>query len=92
MGTKHAYKEAYKEKLGELRGGTKSSSPLPRPNPKHVDEDLHNISPELLYAKPKNVEPVYKKKKKKNVEPENPFSPTGQRMLPRNSVSIAMTA
>ncbi|KAK6238798.1 hypothetical protein QUC31_004267 [Theobroma cacao] len=30
-----------------------SPTPLPRPTPKPVDEDLYKISPELLYAKPK---------------------------------------
>ena len=29
----------------------------PRPTPKPVDEDLYKISPELLYAKNKKVEP-----------------------------------
>lgn len=36
-----------------------SPTPLPRPTPKPVDEDLYKISPGLLYEKAKKVEPSH---------------------------------
>uniref|UniRef100_A0A2N9H4M7 RIN4 pathogenic type III effector avirulence factor Avr cleavage site domain-containing protein n=1 Tax=Fagus sylvatica TaxID=28930 RepID=A0A2N9H4M7_FAGSY len=50
-------KEAKKQSWsGDLMEPPSPTTP-PRPTPKPVDEDLYKISPELLYAKNKKVEP-----------------------------------
>ena len=61
-GRKQHEKEAKKQKWvhdeKELSGATTAPT-LPRPTPKPVDEDLYKISPELLYAKSRKVQPSF---------------------------------
>ena len=51
----HQEKDAKKQSWVSDGNEPLSPTPLPRPTPKPVDEDLYKISPELLYAKAKKV-------------------------------------